>query len=186
MRKKIILFPLMTAMAKMLEIAVSVPCSAWTKALPAASRLGRQAAFAAIEASQSEVASRAAATEVSLVLADDALVQVLNRDYRGHDRPTNVLSFAFADGKDGSCRQPDGVPVLLGDVIIAFETAAAEAGDEGGNLADHLCHLVAHGMLHLLGYDHRTDAQSERMQRVEVQALSSLGIADPYRQPDRK
>ena len=173
-------------MAKMIEIAVSIPCSAWTKALPAAGRLGRQAAFAAIEASQGEVASRVAAAEVSLVLADDALVQALNRDYRGHDRPTNVLSFALTDGKDGFCRRPDGVPVLLGDVIVAFETAAAEAGDEGGNLADHLCHLVVHGMLHLLGYGHRTDAVSERMQRMEVQALSSLGIADPYCQPDRQ
>ncbi len=186
MRKKIILFTLMTAMAKMLEIAVSVPCSAWTKALPTASKLGRQAIFAAIKASQSKIASRAAATEVSLVLADDALSQALNRDYRGHDRPTNVLSFAFADGEDGSSRQPNGIPVLLGDVIIAFETAAAEAGDKGGNLADHFCHLVVHGMLHLLGSDHQTDAQSERMQRVEAQALLSLGIADPYCQPDHK
>jgi probable rRNA maturation factor len=173
-------------MAKMIEIAVSIPCSAWTKALPAAGRLGRQAAFAAIEASQGEVASRAAAAEVSLVLADDALVQALNRDYRGHDRPTNVLSFALADGKDGSSHRPDGAPVLLGDVIIAFETTAAEAGDKGGDLADHLCHLVVHGVLHLLGYGHQTDAQTEQMQRVEAQSLSSLGIADPYCQPDRK
>ena len=168
-------------MAKMLEIAVSVPCSAWTKTLPAA-----QAVFAAVEASQSEVASRATATEISLVLADNALIQVLNRDYRGHDWPTNVLSFALANDKDGSSHKPDDVPVLLGDVIIAFETTAAEAGDKGGDLADHLCHLVVHGVLHLLGYGHQTDAQTEQMQRVEAQSLSSLGIADPYCQPDRK
>ncbi|MGQ9366261.1 rRNA maturation RNase YbeY [Azospirillum sp. ST 5-10] len=116
--------------------------------------------------------------ELSLVLADDALVHRLNRDYRGKDKPTNVLSFALteAEGPD-----PDpGAPTLLGDVVLAWETVAGEAAEQGKALGDHLAHLVVHGTLHLLGYDHEDDAEADEMERREVEVLAGLGVADPY------
>nr|WP_245593605.1 rRNA maturation RNase YbeY [Azospirillum halopraeferens] len=116
--------------------------------------------------------------ELSVVLADDALVHRLNREYRGKDKPTNVLSFALteAEGPD-----PDpAAPTLLGDVVLARETVEREAAAQGKSAADHLVHLVVHGTLHLLGYDHEEDAQAEAMERLEVTVLAGLGIADPY------
>jgi probable rRNA maturation factor len=117
--------------------------------------------------------------EASLVLADDDLVRGLNHDYRGQDRPTNVLSFANLDG-DPLPAPGVAQPLLLGDVVIAFETTRAEAAAEGRRLADHFSHLVVHGMLHLLGFDHETDAQAAEMEGLETRILSKLGIADPY------
>lgn len=156
-------------------IDVSVPCAAWREALPDAEGIARRAAEAAFAAAEDPHVGGAA--EASLVLADDALVRGLNRDYRGLDAPTNVLSFASLDGAP----QPAGDgPVALGDMVLAYETAAAEAAAEGKTLADHLSHLVVHAMLHLLGYDHGTDAQAESMERLEIRILSGLGVADPY------
>jgi len=115
--------------------------------------------------------------EMSVVLADDALVRTLNRDYRGKDKPTNVLSFALteADGPDA-----EDAPTMLGDVVLAWETVSREAAEQGKTLSDHTCHLVVHGVLHLLGYDHEIDEQAEEMERLEVEVLSTLGISDPY------
>ena len=161
--------------AEPLEIGVSVPCPAWTAAVPDAEAVGRRAAAATFAAADGP--RTAAAAEASLVFADDALVRGLNRDYRGVDEATNVLSFASFDGAP----QPaPGGPVPLGDMVVAYETAAAEAEAEGKALADHLSHLVVHAMLHLLGYDHRTHEQAERMERLETRILSGLGVADPY------
>lgn len=157
------------------EIDVSVPCAAWTASLPDAEAIARRAAAAAFAAADGPATLPAA--EASLVLADDALVQRLNRDYRNQDAPTNVLSFAALD--EGG--QPvTGGPIPLGDMVLAYETAAAEAAAEGKRLGDHLSHLVVHAMLHLLGYDHGTDVQAKRMERLETHILDGLGIADPY------
>jgi len=106
--------------------------------------------------------------ELSLALADDATVQGLNRDYRAKDKPTNVLSFPAAHGP------------LLGDVIVAHETLMREAVEEGIPAADHLAHLTIHGLLHLLGYDHETEADALRMEALETSILAGLGIADPH------
>jgi len=106
--------------------------------------------------------------EMAVALADDALLRRLNHDYRGLDKPTNVLSF------------PAGDALLLGDVAIAYETTAAEAAAAGKSLDDHLSHLVVHGTLHLLGYDHETEEDAAEMEPLEVRALAALGIADPY------
>lgn len=157
-----------------LEIDVAAPCAAWAEALPEAETVGRGAALAAFAAA-GDVAGPA---EASLVLADDAMVRDLNRDYRGQDKPTNVLSFANLDGEPSAAVGPG--PVLLGDVVIALETTRAEAMAEGKRLADHFSHLVVHGMLHLLGFDHETDAQAAEMEELETRILSKLGIADPY------
>lgn len=114
------------------------------------------------------------AAEWSLVLSDDARIRVLNRDWRDKDKPTNVLSFPAADADD-----EDPGP-LLGDVIVAHETAAREAREEGKRFEDHVAHLLVHGLLHLFGFDHETDAEAEEMEGLEVEILAGLGIADPY------
>ena len=120
--------------------------------------------------------------EICVVLADDDTVRDLNRRFRGVDRPTNVLSFPISDA--GEQPVASGVPAMLGDVYVAFETASAEAANENKDLADHLGHLVVHGVLHLLGYDHLTDADAETMERLEARILGQFGIRDPY-DPER-
>lgn len=110
--------------------------------------------------------------ELAITLTDDAEMHDLNRNWRDKHQPTNVLSFPAGDapGEHGS----------LGDVVIAFETTQREAEETGIALADHVSHLVVHGVLHLLGFDHRNDAEAEQMEDLERQALASLGIADPF------
>jgi len=160
------------------EIDVAVPCPSWLEALPDAEDRGRAAALAAFAAAHAEGGAAPLPAEASLVLADDALMRGLNRDYRGRDRPTNVLTFANLD--DAGPAPGAGAPVLLGDIVLAYETTAAEAAAQGKPLADHFCHLVVHGMLHLLGFDHASAAQAERMEGLETRILKRLGIADPY------
>lgn len=111
-------------------------------------------------------------SELSLLFCDDAMIQDLNRQWRGQDKPTNVLSFPAAD-------EPGAIP-LLGDIAVAFETTAREAADEGKPFSAHFCHLVVHGLLHLLGYDHETEAEAEVMEGHERAILAKLGIDDPY------
>jgi probable rRNA maturation factor len=114
--------------------------------------------------------------EATLLLTDDAAVRELNRQWRGQDKPTNVLSFP-ADMKS-----PPGEPRHLGDIALAYETLAREAAAENKSLPNHMTHLVIHGILHLLGHDHESDAEAAEMERAEVTALEALGIADPYRE----
>jgi len=111
--------------------------------------------------------------EVSFLFADDAAVQILNRDWRGRDKPTNVLSFAANEG---------GGPVtpLLGDIAIAQQTVAREAVEQSKSFEDHLTHMVVHGLLHLIGHDHENDTEAEEMEALERQILTDLSIADPY------
>jgi len=149
-----------------IELATLSP--RWREALPGVEELCRAAAAAALA-----TAPRRKASELSLVLADDATVRDLNRRWRGQDRPTNVLSFPAGGGP---------APVaLLGDVVLAFETVAREADEQGKSLGDHLAHLVVHGVLHLLGHDHEQDRAAKRMEALETGILAGLGIADPYR-----
>ena len=122
--------------------------------------------------------------EACVVLADDAFVQSLNRAYRGKDAPTNVLSFPFqqpASAAPSDDAEADAAePRHLGDVVLAAETVSREADAQGIPPVHHLQHLVVHGLLHLLGLDHDTDAQAEIMERLEVEILATLGVADPY------
>jgi len=112
--------------------------------------------------------------ELSLLLTDDKRIRIVNHDWRGFDKATNVLSFpAVPPEKIASS------PVI-GDIVIAFETVAREAEAEEKSFGDHLSHLVVHGLLHLLGEDHETEAEAQRMEALETAALSRLGIADPY------
>jgi probable rRNA maturation factor len=128
-----------------------------------------------VEAALSVVAERQSGdVEVSVALADDATVQALNRDWRGKDYPTNVLSFPAP-----SMRTPG--PRVLGDIALAYETVARESRDENKLFADHAVHLLVHGTLHLLGYDHESDSDAAVMEALEVEALARVGVADPYR-----
>ncbi len=157
----------------MLEVDVAVRCPLWTDNLKAADALCQAAARACYPACDP--------AEVSLVLADDAFVRDLNREYRGQDKATNVLSFASDSANESPVFSGGpGGPRMLGDIIVAFETVFAEASAQGKTLADHLCHLVVHGMLHLLGYDHEQDPAAEKMEALEVKILATLEIADPY------
>jgi probable rRNA maturation factor len=105
--------------------------------------------------------------------SDDATIAALNTQFRNKPKPTNVLSFPQP-------ALPGARPRLLGDIIIARETVAAEAARDAIAVADHVAHLVIHGLLHLMGYDHATDSEAERMEAVETAVLARLGIADPY------
>jgi probable rRNA maturation factor len=109
---------------------------------------------------------------VTIVLAEDAEVQALNRDYRGKNKPTNVLSFPNGEVEEG-VRQ-------LGDIILSYDTLAAEAAAQGKPLKHHLTHLTIHGVLHLLGHDHEADAAANRMEAIEITLLARMGIANPY------
>jgi probable rRNA maturation factor len=117
----------------------------------------------------------APAGEVSVLLTDDASIAKLNRQWRGIDKPTNVLSFPAAKPS------VQGPPPLLGDVIVAYETLAREAAEQAKPFLHHLAHLVVHGYLHLLGYDHQTDSEAGAMEGLERDILSRMRIADPYR-----
>lgn len=157
------------------EIDVQVESPLW-EALAEAERLSVQAALAALTAVREEVPTPA---EMSITLTDDARIQVLNREWRDVDKATNVLSFPAPELPD----DVTGAPQPLGDVIVAFETLKAEAELEGKPLGHHLSHLVVHGTLHLLGYDHIADDEAEEMEGLERQILDGLGIDDPYRLP---
>jgi probable rRNA maturation factor len=150
-----------------LNIEISRNSDGWPAALDARAD---QAVRAALALSKAKITG---AAELSLVLTDDAEQQVLNRDWRGIDKATNVLSFPQIE---------PFAPVsgLLGDIILARETLEREAAEQGVSLEDHFTHLVVHGFLHLLGYDHMDDDEALAMEGLETQILASLGVADPY------
>jgi probable rRNA maturation factor len=152
------------------HVAVRIDAPRWRRAMPGASRLARRAARAALAG-----AGTRAQGEIAVVLADDATVRRLNRTYRGKDKPTNVLSFPLAGGPAGAAAGP------IGDIVLALETVLAEARAQAKRPADHAAHLVVHGVLHLLGFDHRRDVPARRMEALETRILAGLGIADPYR-----
>ncbi len=123
-----------------------------------------------------------AAIEVAVRFTSDAEVHVLNRQYRDKDRPTNVLSFPMVqpDLMEAVTENSDDGEVLLGDIVLAHGICAAEALERRVGLEDHATHLIVHGLLHLLGYDHMNDAEAEAMEEMERAALAGLGLHDPY------
>ena len=145
--------------------------------------LALRAALAAVERTPNgELATGAAIVEISVRLTTDAEVQTLNAQYRQKDKPTNVLSFPMvqADLLESVAQNSDDGEVLLGDIVLAHGVCAAEAADKGISVEDHATHLIVHGTLHLLGYDHLDDHEAEAMEAIEIDALKSLGLADPY------
>jgi probable rRNA maturation factor len=169
------------------EIAVLIQTARWRTRLPAAARLCRRAARAALArvlpSAPCGKLLRRQAGEISIVLASNSFIAKLNRDFRGKRGPTNVLSFSFGflDRSDPVGTAPLGEEKLpIGDVVIALETVVSEAKAAGIPLGDHLAHLTVHGILHLLGFDHERKKDAVRMEAVEVEILDGLGIPDPY------
>jgi probable rRNA maturation factor len=118
---------------------------------------------------------------VSLLFTSDDEVHTLNREWRQRDKPTNVLSFPMLDRDELQALGADGPPVMLGDIALAHQTCAREAGEKGFTLEAHAAHLIVHGLLHLAGHDHvDSDAQANAMEALETGILAKLGIADPY------
>ena len=154
----------MTAPANRISVDVQVESPLWDGAdiRDVAERAAR-AALAAVRPDTRDA-------EISLVLADDAFQRRLNREWRGRDAPTNVLSFPAASSAHGH----------LGDVVLAYETVAREAEAEGKPLRHHVAHLVVHGVLHLVGHDHETDRQADAMEALETEILARLGVPNPY------
>jgi len=144
--------------------------------------LAERAVTAAIAHSPYAAFVNSAATyEIAVKLTSDEEVHQLNRAYRDKDKPTNVLSFPMVqrDLLEGTANTDDG-EVLLGDIVLAEGVCAREAQGKGISIADHAAHLIVHGTFHLLGYDHMVDAEAEAMEALEIRALASLGLPDPY------
>jgi probable rRNA maturation factor len=145
--------------------------------------LGARAAAAAIAQSPyGELATAQAVIEIAVRLTSDAEVQQLNAQYRQKDKPTNVLSFPMIEPDliDVLTQNSDDGEVLLGDIVLAHGVCMAEATEKGITVEQHATHLIVHGVLHLLGYDHQGDSEAEAMESMERAALETLGIPDPY------
>ena len=161
-------------------VSLTVSAPAWRDALGDVKPLAERIVRAALEAATEDVRLRAG--EVSLLLTDDAEIRSLNAAYRGKDRSTNVLSFPGLDTKAGRMESapPSGQPVLLGDVALSSERLLAEAKELRKQPVDHFAHLLVHGTLHLLGYDHEKDVEAAAMEELEASILETLGFAAPY------
>ena len=143
--------------------------------------LVRRAAEAAIsESAFPQLAESRRVVELSVRLTSDEEVRALNAEWRGKDRPTNVLSFPLLEGEDLQQANVAGPELLLGDIILARGVCEAEAADKQVSIEEHAAHLIVHGTLHLLGYDHQADADAADMETREIRALDRLGIPNPY------
>jgi probable rRNA maturation factor len=143
--------------------------------------LVRKAAEAAIaESGFPQLAESSRPVELSIRLAGDEEVRGLNAHWRGKDKPTNVLSFPMAEPYELEQADEDGPAIMLGDIILAHGVCEREAAGKGVSINQHATHLVVHGTLHLLGYDHEAEADAAEMESREVRALARLGIANPY------
>src|SRR5262245_41443556 len=179
--------PLSRGRETQLLIDVMVQSARW-RTVPQAAAIVRKAIRAAASTASTPRA------ELAIVLTDDSAIHALNREWRGHDAPTNVLSFPApdfrpvmlaAEGRGGSRRNNarrsrQGTAGSLGDIVIAFQTTAREARTEGKPLEHHLAHLAVHGFLHLVGYDHETDRDANRMESLETKILAGLGVPNPH------
>lgn len=155
----------------MLDIDISLEAGDWgdESALLAIARAAAEATLEQFDFAGDQ------ASELSLLLTDDAHIQVLNAQWRSKDKPTNVLSFpAFDIGSE------EELPPMLGDIVLARETILREAALENKPLEHHLTHLIVHGLLHLLGFDHETEDEAEEMEALERVVLAKLAIPDPY------
>ncbi|MBN8979873.1 MAG: rRNA maturation RNase YbeY [Rhizobiales bacterium] len=155
------------------ETEVLITAGCWQDARDAEAIIHR-----AIEAAAAAVDAETFDAELAIMLTDDDGIRTLNKNWRGIDKPTNVLSFPAL--QPTGPRDDDDAPRMLGDIAIAYETTRAEADAEHKPFENHLSHLAIHGFLHLIGYDHEKDDDAEVMEELERRILSQLGIPDPY------
>lgn len=152
-------------------VSIEVEDESWS-ALAKLEELATQA----VTVTLAEAAPDAKHCEVALLFTDDAAIAGINNEWRGKNTPTNVLSFPAPDGMP----VPDGEPRPLGDIALAFGVIAREAAEQGKTLRDHTVHLIVHGTLHLVGYDHESEGEAEEMEQLETGILKGLGISNPY------
>jgi probable rRNA maturation factor len=158
---------------------VLIVADAWNNE-PDADAVIQRAVAAAAEMADADTAD----AELAVMLTDDAGIRTLNSNWRGIDKPTNVLSFPALQPPT-RVAATDDIPPMLGDIAIANETVRREADDERKPFDHHLSHLTVHGFLHLVGYDHETDDEAEAMEALEIEILAQLGIPDPYADRER-
>jgi probable rRNA maturation factor len=157
------------------EVLVVAEC--W-QSEPDAEAVIQRAVATAAETVDSGLNADLGEAELAVMLTDDSGIRTLNNNWRGIDKPTNVLSFPALPPTGGG--GPDDAPRMLGDIAIAYQTTRAEADDEQKPFDHHLSHLAVHGFLHLIGYDHEKDDDAEAMEALETEILAQLGIPDPY------
>ena len=155
------------------QMDISIDCTVEAGAWPPEEEL-QQTAEGAVAAAARRTGETGAAT-LTILFTDDAEMQALNARFRGKDKPTNVLSFPGAGGV-----MPPGIPRHLGDIALGYETVAGEAETEQKPFGHHLTHLIVHGFLHLLDYDHENPEEAEEMEQLEREILEGLAIGDPY------
>jgi len=160
----------------MTEVLVVADC--WQNAPDAEAVIQR-----AIAAASQNVDADVGDAELAIMLTDDSGIRTLNSNWRGIDKPTNVLSFPAL--QPVAPQKPGDAPRMLGDIAIAYETVRREADDEGKPFDHHLSHLAVHGFLHLVGFDHENDGDAEAMEALETEILAQLGISDPYADRER-
>ncbi|WP_299379538.1 rRNA maturation RNase YbeY [uncultured Kiloniella sp.] len=168
------------------DVSVELKESQWSEFLPHHQALIHRAVIASYvfagfsaDPSSSETTLISEA-ELSVVLANDVSVQALNKEYRGKDKPTNVLSFSTLDDPDEADLASQRGVLPLGDIVLSIETLILEANEQSKRLEDHFSHLLVHGVLHLLGYDHIEDDDALEMEGLEVEILNRLGVNNPY------
>lgn len=164
------------------QLVIDVAVSAeWKRALRTSAAVCKRAAVAAFTAVAAKRKPKSPVVELAIVLTSDAAVKKLNAVYRGKNKPTDVLSFPAWPLLDSKAGAPgDAREAILGDVVVAKGVTARDAKAEKKSLEEHLTHLVVHGVLHLLGYDHEQDADARAMERLEISILKDLDIANPY------
>ncbi len=154
-----------------MQVDISIDCEDWN-GIPDLEALARTAVDACLPLVEDRLPGRA---ELSLAFVGDAGIQKLNREFRNMDKATNVLSFPL--WTQGACAAG---AVMLGDIVLSYQTVLRESREQDKLFEDHLRHLIVHGFLHLFGYDHETDGQAEDMEALETEILSGIGVADPY------
>lgn len=154
-----------------MTISIEIEDEAW-QALPGLDHIARMAVTSALASAGADGRE----SEVALLFTNDESIAAINADWRGKNTPTNVLSFPAAPDMP----MPDGEPRPLGDIVLSHGVIAQEATEQGKTLHDHTAHLIVHGVLHLLGFDHETDAEAIEMERLETSILKRLGISNPY------
>lgn len=166
------------------DVFIDIEDHSWTAAIPDIVAVAQKVKEAVLQ----EVAERidyldvAKDFTVNLCLSDDTNVHQLNLEFRGFDKPTNVLSFANIDSEDFDNMLEFEDIIEMGDIIIAFETMKKEAMEQEVSFKDHFCHLWAHGLLHILGYDHIEEDERLEMEQIEISVLNKLGIKNPYQE----